>query len=130
MSGIEVIWRDRRSGKSRELRVQRIINCTGPETDCLKADSPLLTSLLRAGLARPDSLFLGLACADDGALIDAHGAAHANLYALGSARKGALWESTAVPEIRVQAAALAEVLMSNTERTLHDPQPSGAAMRW
>lgn len=109
--GIDVAWRDRRSSRLWELRVQRIINCTGPETDCRRIDSPLLANLLQTGLARAGHLCLGLDCADDGTLIDASGAAHSNLYALGPMRKGGLWESTAVPEIRIQAAALADRLI-------------------
>jgi uncharacterized NAD(P)/FAD-binding protein YdhS len=34
------------------------------------------------------------------------------MYALGPPTKGALWESMAVPEIRVQAAQLAQHLVS------------------
>jgi uncharacterized NAD(P)/FAD-binding protein YdhS len=110
--GISVCFRDRRHGSLRQLRVQRIVNCTGPETDCRRVQSPLLAGLLLAGLARPDRFSLGLDCDEDGALIDAHGAPSTVLYALGPARKGGLWESTAVPEIRVQASELAELLVS------------------
>jgi uncharacterized NAD(P)/FAD-binding protein YdhS len=34
------------------------------------------------------------------------------LYTLGTALKGVLWESTAIPEIRVQARDLAQKLIS------------------
>jgi uncharacterized NAD(P)/FAD-binding protein YdhS len=119
--GIDVTWRDRRSGTLQNLRVQHIVNCTGPETDCRRINSPLLESLLRDGLARPDRFALGLDCAGDGALIDAHGAASKVLYALGPARKGQLWESTAVPEIRVQASELAALLASDH---CNDAEPS------
>ena len=41
-----------------------------------------------------------------GALIDSSGAAPGILWAIGPPRTGSLWESTAVPEIREQAASL------------------------
>jgi uncharacterized NAD(P)/FAD-binding protein YdhS len=107
----DVRWRDRHAGRSREMRVQHIVNCTGPQTDCRRIDHPLLANLLRAGLARPDKLSLGLDCGADGALIDDRGTESKAFYALGPLRKGGLWESTAVPEIRIQASDLAEILV-------------------
>ena len=85
----------------------RVINCTGPESDCRKVASPLLRDLLRQGLVRPDPLFLGIDAAEDGAVIDAAGSTSDVLYTLGPPFKGRLWESIAVPEIRVQIAELA-----------------------
>jgi uncharacterized NAD(P)/FAD-binding protein YdhS len=107
----EVTYRERSTGKIGALRVARIINCTGHETDARKIDSPLITSLLENGRARIEPSHLGLDVADDGALIDSAGKPSACLFALGSARKGLLWESTAVPEIRLQAKCLAERLV-------------------
>jgi uncharacterized NAD(P)/FAD-binding protein YdhS len=92
------------------LRVSRIINCTGHETDARKIDSPIVKSLLENDLARVDSGALGLDISTDGAVIDGSGVPSKSLFALGSVRKGLLWESTAVPEIRVQAQSLAERL--------------------
>ena len=106
----EVTIRQRSSGRVKTLRVDRMINCTGSENDCRCIDDPLLTSLFSQGLARPDSLFLGLDVDKYGGLIDASGTASEALYALGPMLKGCLWETTAVPEIRVQAAQLAEQL--------------------
>ena len=62
------------------------------------------------GYARPDPLFLGLDVDKHGALLDGHGTRLPWLFGLGPIRKGCLWETTAVPEIRHQAAALAEHL--------------------
>jgi uncharacterized NAD(P)/FAD-binding protein YdhS len=100
--GVEITYRKRKSGEESCLSVDRIINCTAPETDCRCLRDPLLTSLLAQGLVRPDPLFLGLDTSADGALIDQEGIASDSLYAVGPARKGSLWESTAVPEIREQ----------------------------
>jgi uncharacterized NAD(P)/FAD-binding protein YdhS len=70
-------------------------------------ESPLTRSLLAKRLVRADDLGIGLACDPDGALIDAMGNPSRQLFTLGSLRKGELWESTAVPELRVQAERLA-----------------------
>ncbi len=126
-----VCYRERRTSKLKELRVGRVINCTGPESDCRKVASPLLQDLLRQGLIRPDPLCLGIEAAEDGAVIDAAGSKSNVLYTLGPPLKGRLWESVAVPEIRVQIAELAakltdsepvrsEVLESSAEANLYE----------
>ena len=65
--------RDRKTRAERVLRVDRVINCTGPETDCRRIDNPLIKNLLAQGFARPDPLFLGLDADSKGALIDSSG---------------------------------------------------------
>lgn len=112
LDGVDVTYKDRISGKEERLRVDRVINCTGPETDCRRLDDPLLTSLWIQRMARPDRLFLGLDVSDKGALIDAQGQASSFLYAVGPSRKGSLWETTAVPEIRAQVAELVSHLLA------------------
>lgn len=97
-----------RDGSSRAVAAARVIDCTGPCCDVTKAADPLLSSLLDQGLGRPDPLRLGLDTDWDGALIDRAGDVQPRLFTLGPLRKGTLWECTAVPEIRVQAAQLAE----------------------
>ncbi len=127
--GVNVTYRDRKSGQEQSLRVDRVINCTGPETDCRRLDNPLLSSLLNQRLARPDPLFLGLDVSPDGALIDADGVPSDFLYAVGPPRKGSLWETTAVPEIREGVLGLVEHLLG-TSRLSKSPdkaKPDGVA---
>ena len=113
---VEVRYRKRSSGESKTLRTDYVINCTGPENDCRKMKSPLLSNLLSRKLVRPDPLFLGLDTADDGALLDAHGVPSKFLYTVGPLRKGTLWETTAVPEIGKQVSELASHLLSRFAR--------------
>ena len=61
---------------------------------------------------RPDPLLLGLDVSADGALISQDGIISDSLHAVGPARKGSLWESTAVPEIRDQIYKLVEHLVN------------------
>jgi hydroxyacylglutathione hydrolase len=120
--GVDVTYRSRGSGELERLHVDRVINCTGPKSDCRKVDHPLLTNLMRQKLARPDSLFLGLDVSSDGALINADGAASDLLYAIGTARKGSLWETIAVPELRVQASELSKLLLRTGEEAQPKPE--------
>jgi len=119
--GVEVTYRDRESGQVERLHVDRVINCTGPEGDCRKVGDHLLTDLMRRKLAWPDPLFLGLEVSADAALIDANGETSDLLYAIGPVRKGSLWESIAVPELRVQASELAAHLLTTDQHK--NPQP-------
>lgn len=93
--------------EARTILVSRIINCTGPDSDIERSDEPLLRSLLAQGLIRPDPLHLGADCAPSGAVIDRQGITSEILSVAGPLRKGLLWETTAVPELRKQVSELA-----------------------
>jgi uncharacterized NAD(P)/FAD-binding protein YdhS len=108
--GVEVTYRERKSGQLMKLLVDRVVNCTGPEGDYRRVSCPLVMELMERKLARPDALAMGLDIADDGAVLDSQGSPSSFLYALGPLRKGKLWESVAVPELRIQAAELASLL--------------------
>ena len=110
--GVKVTYRGRNSGKANSLLVDRVINCTGPESDCRRLENPLMSALLAKGLARPDPLFLGLDVSLNGALIGRDGNISGSLYAVGPALKGSLWESTAVPELREQIHKLVQHLIN------------------
>ncbi|WP_088888861.1 FAD/NAD(P)-binding protein [Leptolyngbya ohadii] len=110
-SGVKAIIRKRNSQDLIEVRSHLVLNCTGPECDFRKLDNPLIQQLLSTGLVCPDPLRLGLAVAENGALVDRQGKASEQLFAIGSPRKGRFWETTAVPEIRVQAQQTAQNLL-------------------
>ncbi|MCU1450691.1 MAG: hypothetical protein JWP02_2861 [Acidimicrobiales bacterium] len=101
----------RRGGRSHDLRVGHVVNCTGPSADVRSSDDPLLRTLLASGQARPDPLALGLDISDDGGLVGRDNRPSRVLWTLGSLCRGRVWESTAVPEIRDQACALATTLV-------------------
>jgi len=109
--GVEARYRARGAEEDTVLKVNRVINCTGPECDYRRMRHPLIASLLGQGLVRPDDLALGLDTDANGGLLDAEGNSRGILFTLGPLRKGTLWETTAVPEIRVQAEQLAETLL-------------------
>jgi uncharacterized NAD(P)/FAD-binding protein YdhS len=94
------------------LEVSRIINCTGPSLNLRDSSHPLIHDLLETGVARTDSLGLGLLTDSDGALIGRDGASSKVVFTLGPMRRGTLLETTAIPEIREQASNLAERLLA------------------
>jgi hypothetical protein len=87
-----------------------VVNCTGPRHDVRTLGNPLLDDLLRpredGALATAATAGMGVSTAD-GRIVDQHGSTVGPLWTLGALRRGELWESTAVPEIRTQALALA-----------------------
>jgi uncharacterized NAD(P)/FAD-binding protein YdhS len=87
-----------------------LINGTGPATDITSSSDPLLRDLLSYGLARPDALRLGIDADPGGAVLDASGRPSGTIFTLGPPLRGLWYETTAIPEIRDQAAALARRL--------------------
>jgi uncharacterized NAD(P)/FAD-binding protein YdhS len=102
------LWVELDDGSSHE--VSWVVNAAGPRTDVATLGNPLLDDLLAQGLATPATAGMGFHT-DDGRLVDQHGTTTAPIFTLGAFRRGELWESTAVPEIRSQAAALSETLL-------------------
>lgn len=100
-------------GIEQKLSSKYLINCIGSESRFEAIDSPLVQNLLSTGQIRSDDLKFGLDADIDGTLISAQGEKSDLLYTLGTALKGILWESTAVPEIRFQARSLADKLIAD-----------------
>ncbi|HEU4809552.1 MAG TPA: FAD-dependent oxidoreductase, partial [Sphingomicrobium sp.] len=102
--GIEVSIRKRGQDHPERLgRFHYVFNCTGPLGDISRTRDPLLRDILDKGLASPDELAIGLE-------VDERSRAGPGerLWALGTLSKGRYWEMIAVPDIRNQAAAVAE----------------------
>ena len=112
-AGVDVSISPRGFNERRTIRVHRIVNCTGPAGDVSGAASPLLRSLLRQGLARPDACRLGLDVDPGCRIINAAGVPQQRLLAIGPVSRGAFLEVTAVPDIRVQAGVLAADLLAD-----------------
>jgi uncharacterized NAD(P)/FAD-binding protein YdhS len=98
-----------RSQADLTLTVDRFINCTGSEEDYRRVPNPLLRSLLDAGWIEPHSSGKGFQTKPDW------------LFTLGPPRIGELFETTAVPELRIQAEALAHRLVSAPYEPVETP---------
>jgi len=96
----------------RKLTAGWLVNATGAGADVTAVPDPLLADLLGSGLARPGPLRLGIDATADGAVLDTTGAPSSVLFTLGPPLRGLWYETTAIAEIRQQAAALARRLVS------------------
>ncbi|HQU93204.1 MAG TPA: FAD/NAD(P)-binding protein [Pyrinomonadaceae bacterium] len=99
-------------GLDQYVHADVIINCIGSESRFDQVDSRLVKNLMTAGMIQCDDLRFGLDATPDGHLKGTDGQPSDMLYTLGTALKGVLWESTAIPEIRVQASKLAQKLIA------------------
>lgn len=88
----------------------RVINCTGGELNIAKSMNPLLKQALADDMLEAHANGVGIA-------VDRHcrawGAAHPRVYVIGSLMTGQWLESTAVPELRMQAAQIATQLAAD-----------------
>lgn len=101
---IEVTYRRRgQDSADTPRRFGYIFNCTGPLGDISRTQDPLLRALLDAHLVEPDELSIGLSVDERSRAGPAE-----RVWALGTLTKGRYWEIIAVPDIRGQAAAVAE----------------------
>jgi len=100
---LEVDIRRRGAGSSQTMSFAYAFNCTGPLHVIARTRDPLLRSLFDAGYVHPDCLGIGVD-------VDARSRAMGGerLWALGPLTKGCFWEIIAVPDIREQAAAVAD----------------------
>ena len=98
-----------------------IVNCTGPNGDLRTSSSELVQQLLADGTAVPNALVQGFETDADGAIVNAAGQRSDVLFTLGPVRRGVLIETTAIGEIRHQAASLARLLVNEE----HKPIPVG-----
>lgn len=89
----------------------RVVLCTGPASDVTTWRHPLIDGLVESGLAVHDPLGLGVQTSAEGRLVTRPGC-EAAIWCVGWLRRGELWESTAVPELKVQAAEVAKGILS------------------
>lgn len=109
-------------GSGRVHRVARVFNCIGPGMSVRDTVDPLIGSMLRSGLAVADEVGLGLRTDGVGHLFGADLRPDERLFLVGAFRRGDLWESTAVPELRVQAAQAAAAAAELVARELPGAQ--------
>lgn len=99
-----------RGGGEARVPADRVIDCTGIRRDPTGDRGDLLARLVRRGAARLDDLAIGLDVDARCAIVSGEGTASARIFALGPVTRARFWECTAIPDIRVQAAALARQL--------------------
>ena len=95
-------------GEEEILKVDWLINCTGPNVELREAKVPVLDSGVAEGLLEYDPIGLGLMVDDTGRT-----APDALVWALGPLCRGCRLETTAMPEIRVQAVQVAQEVLKS-----------------
>jgi uncharacterized NAD(P)/FAD-binding protein YdhS len=112
--GVLATIRAKGGGARETLKVARVYDCGGVTVDVRQSSNPVITSLIERGDARPDRLNIGLDVTTECEVIDASGTPADRLYAIGPLTRGTFFEIEAIPDIRVQAAALAAELVRPT----------------
>jgi uncharacterized NAD(P)/FAD-binding protein YdhS len=109
-SDVHVRWRPRGAPDCVEGRFGAVVNCTGPSSDLRLVPDPLIAGLRAQGAVRVDALGLGLEVDSDYRVLRADGQALRCVRYVGPLLRAQFWEATAVPELRVHAASVAERL--------------------
>ena len=121
--------RPRGSDRISTLEVSTVVNCTGPESDTRTLEEPLVAALRGRGLLQPDPLGLGVETSPEYSLVNAEGQASRVLYYVGPFLKALHWEATAVPELRVHALSLAEMLRASMTHSKAQDEGATAGSR-
>lgn len=117
---VDVTIAHRGSHSVEKRSFDRVVDCRGPRNE-VDVNLPLHAQMVEHGLLRPDPLGQGLDVSEHEALIGRDGKASRRLFALGPLTRGRYTEIVAIPDIRLQAAEVAERLIAQLR------QPSGLA---
>jgi uncharacterized NAD(P)/FAD-binding protein YdhS/predicted metal-dependent enzyme (double-stranded beta helix superfamily) len=117
VDAVRLIIARRGDDKVVEIDAKWVVNCTGPAPSNSAQSNPAIGSLLVDGWLQPDALGLGVETGSGGSAIDRDGRDVPDLFVVGTLRKPAVWESTAVPELRSQAAVAAERIVDRLAAT-------------
>lgn len=113
-------------GSAPVREVRWLVNCTGPERDVRRLESPLVRSLLERRLIAPDPLGLGVLTAPDGQLIGERGPVP-GAFVVGPWRMADLFEATLVPELRQHAVDTAQAIAGAPSEALLSIAAGGGA---
>jgi uncharacterized NAD(P)/FAD-binding protein YdhS len=103
--------RERGDDRLLDIATSWVVNCTGPGPSNSPESNPAIGSLLIPDWVRSDPLSLGLETTNEGLALGGRGKQAEDLFVVGTLRKPSTWESTAVPELRVQAGQVAECIL-------------------
>ena len=127
-NGFYISYQEHGTKELRCIATEVIINCMGPAGNYNNIQNVLINHLLRKGILTTGPLSLGINCRQNGAIVDREGTVSDCLFTIGAPMKGVLWETTAVPEIRMQAHHLAQKIMpANLQNLIEDTYSSKAS---
>lgn len=102
-----------RDGAEQQCSANILINCIGSQANFARIESTFVENLIDREHIRNDELSLGISASPDGRVVGRNGEYSNVVHTLGTALKGTLWETTAIPEIRTQARDLALRLLAD-----------------
>jgi len=119
---VQVTFLNKKTKNLEVIEADRVMNCTGTEANVCRSANELLRNLAAQGTIVPDALQLGVeADPVSGAVININGVKNETMFTIGGNLKGILWESTAVPDLRMQTRRLALHIMQQVHaRSMHE----------
>ncbi|WLP56279.1 FAD/NAD(P)-binding protein [Agrobacterium fabrum] len=115
--GMVVRYRRRHTQILKELHVDWVVNCTGMERAGI-GHSRLLETMRDDGVLLLDSFGLGVEVDEQSRLLRKDGESWPGHFAAGALTAGRFWEITAVPDIRVQAQKIAQIVTERVTSTI------------
>ena len=91
------------------ISFDHVFNCSGPEMNVEANSSSLIQNLLNRGFLEPHPLKVGINVTSFGEI---KGAISERFFSIGQLLFGELFETTAVPELRVQCSNMADLLLA------------------
>ena len=110
-SRMEIKYTERGKVNEKSLTANIVINRIGPCQDYEQIEQPLVKNLLNNRLIQCDPVHLGINALPEGNVIQEDGTPSDKVYTIGLPLKGIVWESLALPEIRVEAEELSKILV-------------------
>ncbi|CAN5474059.1 FAD/NAD(P)-binding protein [soil metagenome] len=98
-------------GEQESITINKVINCTGPQSKLSAIDSPLMANLHKSKMVLADQTGAGISCEPSG-LVKNGNNQPSKIFAIGPMLKAVLLESVAVPELKVQSKNLAQLICS------------------
>ncbi len=115
LNSINVSIQSRKNKSTINLEVASVLNCTGPLINYLEIKDELIVDLISSNLIASNPLKMGIKATTDGKVLTEDNNISPGMFAIGSLLRGVLWETTAVPELSLQAESIAEQIIQTIQ---------------
>ncbi len=109
---VKATVRPRGTDRHEVIAVARVYDCGGVSVDVRASANPLIRHMVQSGAARPDEMHIGLDVDAHCAVVAAEGRVSQRVRVVGPLTRGRYFEIEAVPDIRLQCAAIANSLLA------------------
>lgn len=115
---IRATIRPRGSDRHEVIDVARVYDCGGVSVDVRGSANPVLRHLIQSGAARPDAMHIGLDVDENCAPLAADDTISKRIRVVGPLTRGRYFEIEAIPDIRIQCAAVASDILHQSGSAL------------